>query len=267
MGLKEVIFSTPAPDMSHRESRKKDSLSIVRSGRPKRGAKDKLMTVGWYHYVRLSLGETTTGAVARRVQTFFDTKELVTEHVQSKRWYRYRDGAESPDANTLRMVEELAPGSANFFSNGPWDLWLLLWQDRSHRWDQEAAQRLFDVKSDDIDSDWLLRAVGLWATRFELIKVGAMDNLLDGFYEAIHLALNSDKLKIPLLELGLWELLVAIIQERERENLRFDPAKLRELEAAALGNVEIDPLQEYLDDPIGFLRRVSRITLETECSS
>lgn len=71
----------------------------------------------------------------------------------------------------------------------------------------------------------------------------------------------------PLLELGLWELLVATIQERERENLRFDPAKLRELEAAALENIIVDPLQEYLDDPIRFLRRVSRVTLEAECSS
>jgi len=267
MGPKEVTFATPAPDMSNREIGKMGSPRIVRSGRPKRGAKDELMTVGWFHYVRLSLAERTAGAVARRVQNYFDTKGLVTEHVRSKRWYRYRDGAESPDANTLRLVDELAPGSAIFFSNGPWDLWLLLWQNRGHRWDQEAAQRLFAVKSDDIDSDWLLRAVGMWITRFELAKAGATDNLLDGFYEAIHLALRRDNLKKPLLELGLWDLLVATIRERERENLRFDSVKLGELEATALASGVADPLRTYLEDPVGFFYRVSRETLETECSS
>lgn len=267
MGPKEVTFATPAPDMSNREIGKTGSPGIVRSGRPKRGAKDKLMTVGWFHYVRLSLGETTTGAVARRVQTYCDAKGWVTEHVFSKRWYRYRDGAESPDAKTLSRVEELAPGSAIFFSNGPWDLWLLLWQNRGHRWDQEAAQQLFAVKSDDIDSDWLLKAVGMWITRFELVQVGAADNLLDGFYEAIHIALCRDNLKKPLLELGLWDLLVATIRERERENLRFDPVKLCELEATALKSGVADPLRAYLEDPLGFFYRVSREMLEAECSS
>ncbi len=267
MGSKEVTFATPAPDMSNREIGKMGSPRIVRSGRPKRGAKDELMTVGWFHYVRLSLAERTAGAVARRVQNYFDTKGLVTEHVRSKRWYRYRDGVESPDANTLRLVDELAPGSAIFFSNGPWDLWLLLWRDRSHRWDQEAAQRLFTVKSNEIDSDWLLRAVGMWITRFELAKVGATDSLLDGFYEAIHWALCRENLKKPLLQLGLWDLLVATIRERERENLRFDLVKLCELEAAALKSGMVDPLQAYLEDPVGFFYRVSREMLEAECSS
>lgn len=256
MGLKEVTFATPAPDMSKRKIGKSGSPGIVRSGRPKRGAKDELMTVGWFHYVRLSLAEMTAGAVARRVQNYFDAKGLVTEHVRSKRWYRYRDGVESPDANTLRLVDELAPGSAVFFSNGPWDLWPLLWQSRSRRWDQDAAQRLFAVKGNDIDSVWLLGAVGMWMTRLDLAKAGAAENLLDGFYEAIHLALCRENLKKPLSELGVWDLLVATIRERERENLRFDLVKLGELEATALESGVADPLRTYLEDPVGFFHRV-----------
>lgn len=260
MGPKEVTFATPASDMPNRERGKTSVQTIIRSGRPKRGVKDVLMAVGWFHYVRLSLCETTTGAVARRVQTFFDTKGLVTEHVRSKRWYRYRDGSESPDANTLRLVEELAPGSAAFFRNGPWDLWVLMWQRRNHRWDQEAAQWLFTVQEGEIGSSWLMRAVEMWLARSELVKAGAADDLLDGFYEAIHLALNSENLKRPLLELGLWEHLVATIREREQENLRFDPVKSVEIKAVGLGSGLTDSLRAYIEDPVGFFRRVTMKT-------
>jgi len=261
MGPKPVTFATPEPDMSNRELGGTGSPRNMRFGRPKRGVKDKLMTIGWFHFVRLSLCETTTGAVARRVQTYFDTKGVVTEHVQSKRWYRYRDGAESPDVNTLRRVEELAPGSAVFFRNGPWDLWQVMWQDRDHRWDPGAAEHLFSVQVEEINSNWLLRAVGLWISRSEVAKIGGADALLDGFYDAVHLALSRENLKRPLVELGLWDCLVAAICEREQENLRFDPVKLVEIEAAALGSGLTDPISAYIADPVGFLCQVAAMTM------
>jgi hypothetical protein len=119
MGPKEMSFATPAPDMSNRQVGPFVITIGKRSGRPKRSERDEIKTTAWFHFVHISLGEKTPGAVARRAQAHFDARGMTSNHVLSKRWYRYRDGLETPDANTLKLIDEVAPGSLDFFQTGP----------------------------------------------------------------------------------------------------------------------------------------------------
>jgi hypothetical protein len=142
MGSKNMSFATPAPDMSNREICALNVCSGRRGGRPKRGAKDKIQSIAWYNFVRLSLGKETAGAVAALVQAHFDGLGMTTNHAMSKRWYRYRDGLETPNVQTLQGVDLIAPGSAEFFEVGPFELWLSIWSDRRPIWNDEFAELL-----------------------------------------------------------------------------------------------------------------------------
>ncbi|MES2758098.1 MAG: hypothetical protein V4693_12050 [Pseudomonadota bacterium] len=252
-----MSFATPAPDMSNRQTGPFVSTIGKRIGRPKRTERDEIQTVAWFHFVRIALGETAPGAMAKRAQTHFDARGVTSNHVLSKRWYRYRDGLETPDAHTLKLVDEIAPGSLDFFQAGPGDLWLALWAYRIERWSEDAAERLLDVREGEIDFLWLTRLIATWTKRAELVGSGVPGTFVDGFYEAIFMALNRSGIKAPLEQFGVWARLVEIITHREAEHLRCDVMKARELHAVAIECGIGNAIETYVKNPLGFLHAAS----------
>lgn len=215
--------------------------------------RDELQTISWFHFVRLTLGETAPGAIAKRAQIYFDGRGIESNHCLSKRWYRYRDGLETPNASTLKLVDEIAPGSLDFFHAGPGDLWHAMWPDRIERWSEDHAEQLFTITQEEMDFVWLSKLILTWTKRAELVSSGVPGTLVDGFYEAIHVALNRVSIKESLKELGVWSRLVDIITSREAYFLRCDWAKSSELHAVAVGCGIEDAVETYVGNPLRFL--------------
>jgi hypothetical protein len=257
MGPKEMSFATPVPDMSNEQTKACVSTIGKRTGRPKRGERDAVQTVAWFHFVRISLGVKTSGAVAKCAQAHFDAKGMTTNHVLSKRWYRYRDGLETPDSTTLKLINDVAPGSLDFFQAGPGDLWLAMWTSPIKRWSEDAAERLLTVTDGERNFRWLSMLVATWSKRAELVSSGVPGTFVDGFYEAIHLALNRTSIKEPLEQFGVWSRLVEIVTGREAEHLRFDLMKACELCAVGVAYGIDNALDSYVKNPLGFLRIVA----------
>jgi hypothetical protein len=104
---------------------------------------------------------------------------------------------------------------------------------------------------------WLTMLIATWTKRAELVNSGVPGTFVDGFYEAIHIALNRTSIKETLEQFGVWSRLVEIIASREVEHLRVDSMKACELDAVASACGIDDAHETYVKNPLGFFRAAS----------
>lgn len=259
MPLKDMTFATPAPDVMTPRAAKMDAVArSKRTGRPKRGARHELSTIAWFNYVRIGLGQAAVSGVAKQVQQHVESRGLTSDHVGSKRWYRYRDGKDTPDATTLKLVDELVPGSCDFLNSGPLNLWQAVWDEPVPAWDEDLADGLLRIHIDDVDFSWFVKIVAMWSKRAALAKLGVAEKLTDGFYEAVHIGLNHANVKTLLIELGIWTKFLTLVRAYEAQSIRLDVKKTCEIRAVANDWQTGDAVTSYLDDPVGFAIRANK---------
>lgn len=247
-----MCFATPSPDMTNRLPKHKVSGRVrAKTGRPSNGEPERIRTIAWFHAVAISLTEHRPGTIGRRMQNEANARSLEVNHDTSKRWNRYAKGEETPSVQTLRFVNEVAPGTAEAYLHGPSDLWTALWGERDLHLHEEDVTALFSADPEDVDMTWLSRAVIAWRHRAALIRFGAFDHLVDGLYEAIFFGLHQQRVKLDLSRLGVWDLVCKAIMDAEQLNLLRDPRKHQELEAVGRHFSE-NPIQFYLSNPVGF---------------
>jgi hypothetical protein len=118
---------------------------------PLKLARDRLSTIAWIHAVRSSAA--ITDGVPPNIDSLGLQKALVRKHRKRfrslHRSHRIRDyfsGRTTPGSSTLRLFEQVYPGSREVFEHGP---------DRSHLWDatfcrdpESAKSVSFDLKRD-----------------------------------------------------------------------------------------------------------------------
>lgn len=243
-------FATPIPDMSNRPRKKR----AAGGGRPKNGDKERIPAIAWFNFVAQGLGVKATGTIARLMQAEADARPGSQDQLEAKCWYGYEAGR-TPSPNQLNFVNEVVPNSATVFLDGPGDLWMALWSDFAPRFYEDEVATLLSISPSQIDATWLAKAVVCWRNRAAVMRLGSFENMIDGLYEAVFIGLGHQE--EVLRKLGVWELVCENIRDTERTNLRADPHKHLEIEAAG-GPHFSDPVEFYLSNPLEF----SRIVME-----
>lgn len=235
--------------MGNRSAVKKITSSFgPQRGRPA-NADDKLIrTKAWYYYVQMSLGEVNASATARRIVN--ERRQGADERV----WHRYKKGTKSVGMELLNHVEQIVPGSRDFFELGPCGLWHSLWGPVTLRWDRTAVDNLMRIDLADIDSEWLVRCIWFWRMRAELATLGYEDEMEDGFYEAVRLALSQPAVSTMLSSFGIMSDILDVIGTMEETYLNMDPTKLTCIRFIGAAAGIRDPIKMYIDDPIRFLK-------------
>lgn len=245
-----MSFATPIPDMSNRAPRNRVAgAGRMKVGRPVNDDAYRIRTVAWFNAVANGLDERRPGTIGGRMQDEADARSLHANHSTSKRWYRYAKGTEGPESDTLDFVNEVVPGTAQVFQDGPADIWTALWTEFAPQFDEDEVAARLSMATDQVDALWLSKVIISWRNRAAVMRFGSFDNLIDGLYEAVFLGLNHQETE--LRRLGVWELLCENITNTERINLRADPRKLAEIEAVGR-RFSDDPVEFYLSKPLEF---------------
>ena len=259
-GTNLMNFMTASQYIKNREPKCVVLGKSGKVGRRSRPKNERIRTIAWFNTIRLALEVNTPTSVGAKIQSVSDVlgpKGWSGDIKDPSLWSRYAKGNVTPNNGKLSFINNIVPGSIDLFLSGPSSLWDALWGDNVYQLQYEDIEELIQINPNEIDLNWLSRAIRIWRKRADIASSGALNNFPDGLYEAIAIALTLPAVKLPLEELKVLDAISLEIRLMEAENISSDFEKIQEIKMMGHNFLKLDnPIESYLLEPVDFFKKI-----------